>query len=138
MVGTMADFSTETIMARLKTGPFRVLPVGKQLTLAFGGLYIASTTLAAKPMLIWETEKSFPRYYVPAASLHRDVQVLIFSGSCPVRPDITLEKVEQVGQSGQPEPTALIEELTVGSKTLRWARFAGGLLDGYIRFERND
>ncbi|PMD47000.1 hypothetical protein L207DRAFT_150067 [Hyaloscypha variabilis F] len=58
----------------LSKGPARSEIGRKQLTLAFGGLYLASTTAAAKPLLVWEEEKGYARYYIPGESLHSDIK----------------------------------------------------------------
>ncbi|KAF1814742.1 DUF427-domain-containing protein [Eremomyces bilateralis CBS 781.70] len=117
----------------LNQTPFRILTGGKQLTLAFGGLYIASTTLAAKPLLIWETEKGYPRYYIPIESLHADIQSHLASSSPGT--SVSLATVDTVNCNGS---QAVIERLTVGSKTTPWVRFLEGPLKGHIRFERSE
>lgn len=115
----------------VNNGTFRSEVGRKQLTLALGGQYIASTTVTAKPFLVWETETSYPRYYIPVEALHEDIKIDSPNGS------VSLALVETVkGKDGQPH--AIIESLTVGSKTTIWARFVDGPLKGYIRFDRSE
>lgn len=115
-------------------GPHRSEVGRKQLTLALGGLYIASTTLSSKPLLVWETEKGYPRYYIPTDSLHDDVQKSLSGSSGSVASVATVETVTGAGSN----PQAVIERLTVGQKTTTWARFLEGPLKGFVRFERSE
>jgi hypothetical protein len=130
--------------------PHRFETSGKQLTLAFGGLYIASTTTTAKPLLVWEEEKSYPRYYIPTASLQNDVRWTVLSDDPPARTgdvDIKVEVIESVTgelkdarKVGPFDNTteAVIERLTVGEKSTTWVRFLSGPLKDFIRFERSE
>ena len=91
----------------VNNGAFRSEVGRKQLTLALGGLYIASTTVTSKPFLVWETETGYPRYYIPVETLHEDIKTDSTNGS------VGLALVETVkGKDGQPH--AIIESLTVG------------------------
>lgn len=129
-----------TVAQLLNQEPFRILQGGKQLTLAFAGLYIVSTTLAFKPKLVWETEKGYPRYYVPEQSLHQDIQNhLAASGpkSASLALQIKLSIVDTVEGKGNTSK-AVIEKLSVGSKETTWVRFLEGPLKGFIRFERDE
>jgi uncharacterized protein (DUF427 family) len=115
-------------------GPHRSEVGRKQLTLALGELYIASTTLSAKPLLVWETEKGYPRYYIPTESLHDDIKKAL-SGSSGS--GISVATVETVTGAGS-NPQAVIERLTLGTKATTWARFLEGPLKGFVRFERGE
>lgn len=139
---TMAAIDKTAISDLLSKGPDRSLVGGKQLTLAFAGLYIASTTLATKPLLVWEPGSYYMRYYIPKDALHRDIQAALSSesketngqsngkASANVKVEV-LDKIEGKGSDSK----ALIEQLTIGSKSTTWARIQGGQLDGLIRFE---
>ena len=70
----MAPIDKAAITDLLTNGQHRSLIGSKRLTLAFAGLYIAETTIANKPLLVWETESGYPRYYVPIQSLHPDIK----------------------------------------------------------------
>lgn len=140
----MSPINKDDIATLLSKGPHRSLVGTKQLTLAFGGLYIASTTVSAKPRLVWETETGYPRYYVPVESLHPAVKSSFPSGGdhdngvnghndIPVK----LETGETIKGKGN-DSEAVLERLTVGSKTTDWVRFVGGPLKGFVRFERNE
>ncbi|KAF1992995.1 DUF427-domain-containing protein [Amniculicola lignicola CBS 123094] len=117
--------------------PFRILTGGKQLTLAFGGLYIASTTLRARPLLVWETEEAYPRYYVPTESLHGDIQARLVSRQATAGTHIDISTVDTV-EGKDNVSKAVIERLTVGPRSTTWVRFLNGPIKGFIRFERND
>jgi len=136
----MAPPDAAAVTELLSQPPFRILPGGKQLTLAFGGLYIASTTLTAKPSLVWETEKGYPRYYIPAESLHDDILTRLTgstSGQTSSGLSVDLAIVDTIEGNGNASKAA-IERLTVGSKTTTWVRFLEGPLKGSIRFERSE
>lgn len=126
----------------LTQGPFRSEVGRKQLTLAFGGLYIASTTNTAKPFLVWEAEKGYPRYYIPIDSLHTEIRNSL-DGAEPQtktngnKASTRLEHVETVEGKGNGSK-AVVEQLTVGSKSMTWVRFVEGPWKGFIRFERNE
>ena len=121
------------VLELLNTKPFRVLPASKQLTLALGGLYIASTSLAAKAQLVWETEKGYPRYYVPVNSLHSDVRASLEGKASSSSVSIKADEVVN-GAAAK----AVAEEVTVGSRSMSWVRFLEGSLQGLIRFERDE
>jgi hypothetical protein len=128
----MAPINNEEVSALISNGAFRVLPYGKQLTLALGDLYIVSTTLSAKAQLVWETEKSYPRYYIPVASLHSDVHAIVqgdvaASGISIKAVNTTIDKTK-----------AVAEQLSVGSKSTNWVRFVDGPLKELIRIEKED
>ena len=142
----MSPPDSATIVNLLTNGPHRTEVGHKQLTLAFGGLYIASTTTSAKPYLVWEAEKGYPRYYIPSESLHADIKSRLKdadSGSirqnghkAPEGP-VDLIEVETVNGKGN-KSQAFIERLTVGCRTTTWVRFVEGPLKGLIRFERSE
>jgi len=125
------------VVQLLNQEPFRILSGGKQLTLAFGGFYIASTTLISKPKLVWETQNGAPRYYVPIESLHKEIRVFLTGSSTEPYPRIQLETVDTITGNGNASKAA-IERLTVGSKVTTWVRFLEGPLKGFVRFERDE
>lgn len=142
----MSSPDRATAIDLLTHGPFRSDVGRKQLTLAFGGLYIASTTALARPQLVWETEKGYPRYYIPTASLHADIRSYLIgpeyeqsktNGNKASGLSVEITAIETV-KGKNSDSQAIIERLTVGSKTTKWVRFVGGSLDGLIRFERNE
>lgn len=129
-----------TITHLVTDGPARSEVGHKQLTLALGGLYIASTTASAKPLLVWEAEKGYARYYIPTESLHDDIkQHLAGSESDRGDSEQSIEVVKVDSVTGEDNKShAVIERLTVGSKSTTWARFVEGPLKGFIRFERSE
>lgn len=138
----MAQIDKNALTKLLTNGPHRSLVGGKQLTLAFGGLYLASTTLKAKPLLVWETESGYPRYYVPIESLHVDIKSQLGydkdsngSTSKQSAKDVRLEVIDSVEAN---DAKALIERLSIGSRSTTWTRFVEGLLMGFVRFERSE
>ena len=138
----MAQIDKNALKNLLTNGPHRSLVGGKQLTLAFGGLYIATTSLKAKPLLVWETESGYPRYYVSIESLHADIKSQLgynqdSNGTSNKQSgkDIKLEVVDSVEAN---DAKAIIERLTIGSRSTTWTRFEGGLLAGFVRFERSE
>jgi hypothetical protein len=133
---------TAIITNLLTNGPHRQEVGRKQLTLAFAGLYIASTTLSAKPALVSETEKGYPRYYVPTESLHTDIKSYLGDSDSNGKTNghkssVGIETVETVKGKGD-ETQAVIERLTVRSRSMTWVRFLEGPLKGFIRFERSE
>jgi hypothetical protein len=137
----MSQPDKAAVVELLDRAPFRILQSGKQLTLAFGGLYIASTSLSSKPALVWETEKSYPRYYVPTDSLHDGVKARIEKGSggqTDPWPQVKLTTVDTINGSKNGAAKAVIEHLSVGPRETTWVRFLEGPLKGFIRFERNE
>jgi hypothetical protein len=142
----MSSPDRAAIIDLLTHGPYRSDVGRKQLTLAFGGLYIASTTASAKPQLVWETEKGYPRYYIPTASLHADIKRYLTWHK------YVEDKTNGYKASGLPvevavigslkgknnDSLAIIERVTVGSKSSTWVRFVEGPLKGLIRFERSE
>ena len=144
---TMSLIDREALRDLLTQGPARTLVATKQLTLAFGGLYIASTSISAKALLVWETEKAYPRYYVPLESLHGQIREQLAStkatngrmdseqanGNQAVRLE-ALEWVEGKGMYAE----AVIERLSIGSKSTTWVRFVEGPQKGFVRFERKE
>jgi hypothetical protein len=123
----------------LSNGTARSLVGSKQLTLAFGGLYIASTTLQAKPLLVWEGQSGYPKYYVPIESLHPAIKAQIgghTSNGAKDGADIKLETVDTV--KGKNDNAATIERLSISSRSTTWVRFTEGLLNGFVRFESKD
>ena len=145
----MAPIDGSAITDLLTNGQHRSLIGGKQLTLAFEGLYIASTTLNAKPLLVWETEKGYPRYYVPIESLHADIKSRISgqrtasstnghsNGQTDDDTSIQLKVLESI-KAKSSDSEALIERLSIGSRSTTWVRFAEGPLMGFVRFERDE
>ena len=130
-----------TVINLLNNGPNRSEVGRKQLTIAFGGRYIASTNGSSKPQLVWETESPYPRYYLPVTSLHDDITAHIndttHDSNGTDSGTIRIENVEKI-KSKDNESEAIVEFLTVGSKSTTWVRFLEGPLKGFIRFERND
>lgn len=143
----MSSLDVATVARLLQNGPHRSEVGRKQLTLALGGQYIASTTPSAKPILVWESEKGYARYYLPVGSLHNDIRERLTgtdpehgektNGYVASKPSVTIEKVETIEGKGN-QARALIEKLTVGPKSTTWVRFVEGDLKGLIRFERNE
>lgn len=130
----------------LTKGPHRSEVGRKQLTLAFGGFYVASTTLSAPPALVWETEKGYPRYYIPTESLHEDVKRHLadpeshdgkLNGHASAKSRVDVTRIKTVNSKGD-VARAVIEKLTIGSKSTTWVRFVEGEWKGFIRFERNE
>lgn len=132
----MADSLLSTLGTK---GPNRFEVGRKELTLAFGGKYIASTTVSSKPILVWERDGEYPQYYIPADTLHADIQ-LPSSSSQPKSSvgNVKLESVEEVKSENGKTVVAAKETLTVGGKSTAWVRFFDGPLKGYIRFERQE
>ena len=144
LIATMSQIDKSALEKLITNGPNRSLVGGKQLTLAFGGLYIASTTLKAKPLLVWETESGYPRYYVPIESLHEDIKSQLgyskdskANGAQSSGKAVKLEVVDSV-EGKSTDSKALIEKLTIGSRSSTWTRFVEGPLMGFVRFERNE
>ncbi len=138
----MSSSITATAAKLVSDGPHRFEVGRKQLTLAFAGLYLASTTATAKPLLVWETEKGYPRYYIPTESIHGDIKKHL--GESGQRPDktnghasIDVVEIDSV-TGGDNKSRAVIERLTVGSKSTTWVRFVEGPFKGFIRFERSE
>jgi hypothetical protein len=138
----MSPPDTSTVVELLDNGPHRSEVGRKQLTLAFGGIYIASTTAIAKPYMVWETEKGYPRYHVPVEALHDDIKVYLSgsksgSGTTNGHASAAVTAIETVkGKVNNSQ--AVIERLTIGMKTTTWVRFVEGPLKGLIRFERSE
>ena len=140
----MSTSVSAEIIGLVSNGPHRSEVGRKQLTLALAGLYIASTTASAKPLLVWETEKGYPRYYVPTESLHGDVkQYLTGSESSQDKvsrnrkPGVDVVKVDSV-TSKDNKSAAVVERLSVGPKSTTWVRFVEGPFKDFIRFERSE
>jgi hypothetical protein len=138
-MSTLTDVTLTDLLNHL---PFRTLPAGKQLTLAFGGIYIASTTVSAKPLLVWETEKGYPRYYIPIDSLHEEVRmhmgkplerggITISGKACSIDTSALIKSVDN-------ESEGVIDIFRLEERQMSWARFLKGPLQGYIRFERSE
>ena len=129
-------------VAHLPTyGPHRSEIGRKQLTLAFGGAYIASTTALAKPLLVWETEKAYARYYIPTESLLAEIKQRLDGTGSGLSKESGVGIEVAKGDSAKSEETgsqAVIERLKVGSKSTTWVRFTEGPLKGFIRFERSE
>lgn len=139
----MAPIDKDTLTKLLTNGQHRSLIGGKQLTLAFGGVYIASTTLTAKPLLIWETETGYPRYYVPIESLHGAIRAQLSKSVAngqsdnQSKPEIRLEVIDSA-EGRDTDSKAVIERLTVDAKSTNWVRFTEGPLMGFVRFEKDE
>lgn len=142
---TMAQIDKSKLEDLLTNGPHRSMVGGKQLTLAFAGLYIASTTLKAKPLLVWETESGYPRYYVPIESLHADIKSQLgydrdsTNGTAKTSSgqNVKLEVIDSVEGRGN-DSKAIIERLSVGFRSTTWVRFVEGPLMSFVRFERSE
>lgn len=133
----MASIDKSSIQRLLDNGPNRTLVGGKQLTLAFGGLYIASTTLKSKPLLVWESESGYARYYVPVDSLHRSIRAQLDGGRSNVDGEsVTVDVVETI--EGANKSKANVERLNIGSRSTTWVHFTEGALKEFIRFEPKD
>jgi hypothetical protein len=133
----MASIDKSAIQTLLDKGPNRTLVGGKQLTLAFGGLYIVSTTLKSKPLLVWESESGYARYYAPIDSLHSSIKAQLEGARSNVDgKSITVEVVDTV--EGENKSKANIERLSVGPRSTTWVHFTEGTLKGFIRFEPKD
>jgi hypothetical protein len=124
--------NNDTLKAILSKGPSRTLVGSKQLTLALGHLYIASTTVTDKPLLVWEGESGYARYHVPVQTLHPSIQPGAQKDQNG-KSGVSLEALETV--DGESDSQAVIERLTVGSKSTTWIRFTKGPLENFIRFE---
>lgn len=140
----MAVPNSVPVLNLLSHGPHRYETGRKQVTLALGGLYIASTTVSAKPMLVWETEKGYARYYIPTEALHADIKGLLNDpvavgddGNTVSQVPVGLNLVEIVSAT-ENESKAAIEKLTVGNKSTSWVRFLEGPFKDFIRFERQE
>lgn len=143
----MSSPDTATINHILQNGPHKSEVGRKQLTLALGGHYIASTTLSAKPFLVWESEKGYARYYLPVESLHNDIRKSLshldaapnkeVNGQAAINIPVTVDVVERFQVKGK-HTQALVEKVTVGSRSTTWVRFVEGELKGLIRFERSE
>ncbi|KFY49202.1 hypothetical protein V496_10179 [Pseudogymnoascus sp. VKM F-4515 (FW-2607)] len=127
----MSSTHAAEVSSVVNNGTFRSEESGKKLTFVLGGQYIAWTTVFTKPLLVWETETSYPRYYIPVASLHGGIDRDNRGGPASV---VTVEQVN--GKDGSPH--AMIESMTVGAKKTTWARFVEGPLKGYIRFDLSE
>jgi hypothetical protein len=138
----MSTLTDVALTDLLNHPPFRTLPAGKQLTLAFGGIYVASTTVSAKSLLVWETEKGYPRYYIPTDSLHDEVRmhmgkplerggITISGKACSINTSALIKSVDN-------ESEGVIDIFRLGERQMSWARFLKGPLEGYIRFERSE
>lgn len=142
-IHNMAPPDTTAIAELLTKGPFRVDIGRKQLTLAFAELYLAATTDAAKPKLVWEIEKGYPRYYVPLDSLHQNIKALFSTTEwqngeteCATI-GAKVEHIDTVNGKGN-DAAADIERLTIGDKSTTWVRFTSGQFKDHIRFERSE
>ena len=141
----MSSIDKDALIELLTNGQHKSLIGSKRLTLAFAGLYISSTTITAKPLLVWETEKSYyPRYYVPIQSLHPEIKARISAKADDStaanghnNTQVKLELLDTVKGKGN-DTEAVIERLTVGSRSTDWVRFTEGPLQEYVRFERNE
>ena len=141
-----SSISPAAITELVNNGPHRSQVGRNQLTLALGGLYIASTTASAKPLLVWEAEGGYARYYIPTESLHTDIKRRLSgsdsgqveaSGHGDSGPNVDVVEVDSVtGENNK--PYAVVERLTVGSKSTTWVRFVEGPTKGFIRFERSE
>lgn len=132
---TMASFGVSTISQIARNGPYRSEIGQKQVTVALGGLYAASTNSTAKPLLVWESERASSLYYLPVESLHHDLRDGISNKEAGTSTSVqTVETIK--GDNGQPQ--ALIEKVTFGSKSTTWVRFVEGKLKGFVRFDPND
>lgn len=127
----MSSTHAAEVSSVVNNGTFRSEESGKKLTFVLGGQYIAWTTVFTKPLLVWETETSYPRYYIPVASLYGGIDRDNRGGPASV---VTVEQVN--GKDGSLH--AMIESMTVGAKKTTWARFVEGPLKGYIRFDLSE
>ena len=109
-------------------------------------MYIAATTLSAKPLLVWESESGYPRYYIPIDALHPDIKAQLGNTKDKIangQPDgsqkasLSLEQIASVKGEGN-DSEAVIERLTVNTRSMTHIRFTEGPLMGFIRFEREE
>jgi uncharacterized protein (DUF427 family) len=128
---------TSSVRALIAKGPNRYEIGRKRVTLALGGVYVASTTLSAKPLLVWETEKPYARYYIPVEAFNDSVRSAWkgSGGDAKANVPVSVTEIESI-QEGDTQ--AAIEEITVGNKSTTWARFASGTFKDHIRIERGD
>jgi hypothetical protein len=138
----MAVPDAVSVVDLLTHGPRRFETGRKQVTLVLGGLYIASTTVSAKPKLVWETEKGYGRYYIPVEALQGEIRSQL--NGFPFTNDhqaqkvsLKIEKIETVNGRGN-DSKAVIEKLIVGEKRTTWVRFLEGPFKNFIRFERHE
>lgn len=102
---------------------------------------MASTTIIAKPRLVWETEKAYARYYVPVDALHSDIrrkteQSGTTDDSSSARVSVDIVQSVDASDGGS---KAVLEKLTVGdARSTTWVRFTEGPLKDLIRFERDE
>lgn len=148
----MAVPDAVSVVDLLTHGPHRFETGRKLVTLALGGLYIASTTNSAKPKLVWETEKGYGRYYIPVESLHTEIRHRLTeskgtngtvnrslaNGHAPsTTTQVKIESFETVNGKGN-DSKAVIEKLIIGKKSATWVRFLEGPFKDFIRFERHE
>jgi hypothetical protein len=150
-MSTPAATISRTVADLLSSGAHRSEVSQKHVTLALGGLYVASTNNAkSPPLLVWESEKGYPRYYLPTASLHKDIENQILethpkglqtsstdSTGTSSGITITLEVVDAINSSNN-NSKAIIERFTIGSKPLTLVRFLEGPFKDYVRFEKDE
>lgn len=139
----MTTITGTTVIDLLNNPPFRVLPASKQLTLAFEGIYIASTTVSEEPLLVQETENNYPRYHAPTQSLHEDLysivvnpldneyRIRILGKTCIAVMSDTINSHDGGSQ-------AVIEPLRIGERIMSWVRLLKGPLKAFIKFESSE
>lgn len=138
----MSTFDKAALAELLTKGHQRQMVATKHLTLAFAGTYIVATTLAAKPVLVWEDPaSSYGRYYVPVESLHPSIKGqgndgAAKNGSNGASKDaVRLETIETLQGKGADAWAAAVEKLSIGDRSTTWARFTQGPFKDFIRFE---
>jgi hypothetical protein len=136
-----------SILNLLENGPHSAEIGRKQLTLALGGLYIASTDASTRPQLVWEAENGYARYYIPVESLHKDIRNKLTGASIgehnvngeskSVAPVLRVDVLDRINAKSS-NAKAFIERVIIGSKATTWVRFVEGRFKDHIRFEKEE
>ena len=95
---------------------------------------------------MWETENAYARYYVPVESVHTSIKhYLDGTDAKNGGPDgdqhskINVEVLETIkGEGKDNHAEAVLEKVTVNSRSMTWVRFTKGPWKGFFRFERGE
>jgi hypothetical protein len=68
-------------------------------------------------------------------SLHHDIKALLTGSSGTSEFGVNVTRVETITRTDN-KPKAVIDRLSVGTKSTTWARFLERPLKGFVRFER--